>query len=86
MSARGTFNAAFVAAVAEQSGERRLALVWDHVSRALPRRVDLGALVYSSGAERRDHPLCSSMEALMEHYAKPLALDMGRERVRKGSV
>ena len=82
----GEFQLAFERAVLDEGKGTReaLELAWHRVSLALPRRTDLGALFYTEPTleERMSGRgvACQGMDALLEHYAKPLAFDLGRGR------
>jgi hypothetical protein len=82
------FNAALQAAIDDGDEEawETLALIWHRVSVALPRHNDcLGTLTYTerTDEERRlgIEPACAPvLHAELEHFGKPLALDLGRGR------
>ena len=94
MSVAG-FEAALRAALNDEAEEEALAVIWDSISRRLPRRVDLGALVFTerTPAQRRQgyQPACIGMMAQIEHYGRPpldgWGLDYGyRQHIRKGAI
>jgi hypothetical protein len=86
MSAAASFNAAFRAALGEEAEEEALAIIWDQISRRLPRRTDLGGLSYTEATAEEQRlgvrPYCSTMDGLLEHYSKPLRLKI----LRSGGV